>query len=207
MKLVVKNSQGQDQGEVEVKFALVEGGKGTQAVHDVVVAYNANQRSGTACTKTMGDVAGTGKKPWRQKGTGRARAGSFASPLWVGGGVVFGPKPRDFRKKVSWNTRQLALRKAMTERLNAGDVLVVDDIKLDAPKTKNFLEVLKNLDLKGTALFVLPAADKNLTLSSRNVQSVEVATADMLNTYQVLRSDKLVFTRGAFDKLEARLKD
>ena len=95
----------------------------------------------------------------------------------------------------------------MTERLNAGDVLVVDDIKLDAPKTKNFLEVLKNLDLKGTALFVLPAADKNLTLSSRNVQSVEVATADMLNTYQVLRSDKLVFTRGAFDKLEARLKD
>ena len=207
MKLAVKDIKGKSQGELEVKFALVEGGRGTQAVHDVVVAHNANQRMGTACTKTMGDVNGTGKKPWRQKGTGRARAGSFASPLWAGGGVVFGPKPRDFRKKVSWNTRQLALRKAMTERLNAGDVLVVDDIKLDAPKTKNFLEVLKNLDLKGTALFVLPAADKNLTLSSRNVQSVEVATADMLNTYQVLRSDKLVFTRGAFDKLEARLKD
>jgi large subunit ribosomal protein L4 len=207
MKLAVKDIKGKSQGELEVKFTLVEGGRGTQAVHDVVVAHNANQRMGTACTKTMGDVNGTGKKPWRQKGTGRARAGSFASPLWVGGGVVFGPKPRDFRKKVSWNTRQLALRKAMTERLNAGDVLVVDDIKLDAPKTKNFLEVLKNLDLKGTALFVLPAADKNLTLSSRNVQSVEVATADMLNTYQVLRSDKLVFTRGAFDKLEARLKD
>ena len=207
MKLAVKDIKGKSQGELEVKFALVEGGRGTQAVHDVVVAHNANQRMGTACTKTMGDVNGTGKKPWRQKGTGRARAGSFASPLWAGGGVVFGPKPRDFRKKVSWNTRQLALRKAMTERLNAGDVLVVDEIKLDAPKTKNFLEVLKNLDLKGTALFVLPAADKNLTLSSRNVQSVEVATADMLNTYQVLRSDKLVFTRGAFDKLEARLKD
>src|SRR3954471_21815896 len=207
MKLAVKDIKGKSQGELEVKFTLVEGGRGTQAVHDVVVAHNANQRMGTACTKTMGDVNGTGKKPWRQKGTGRARAGSFASPLWVGGGVVFGPKPRDFRKKVSWNTRQLALRKAMTERLNAGDVLVVDDFKLDAPKTKNFLEVLKNLDLKGTALFVLPAADKNLTLSSRNVQSVEVATADMLNTYQVLRSDKLVFTRGAFDKLEARLKD
>src|SRR6476469_6533932 len=117
MKLAVKDINGKSQGEVEVKFALVEGGKGTQAVHDVVVAYNANQRMGTACTKTMGDVNGSGKKPWRQKGTGRARAGSFASPLWVGGGVVFGPKPRDFRKKVSRATKQLALRKALSTRL------------------------------------------------------------------------------------------
>src|SRR5206468_996943 len=180
------------QGELEVKFPLVEDGKGTQAVHDFVVAYQAAQRMGTAWTKTMGDVNGSGKKPWRQKGTGRARAGSFASPLWVGGGVVFGPKPRDFRKKVSWSTRQLALRKAMTERMNAGDVLVVDELKLDAPKTKNFVEVLKNLDLKGTALFVVPSMDNNVKLSSRNLESVEIATADMLNTYQVLRSDKLV---------------
>ena len=207
MKLAVKDIKGKSQGELEVKFSLVEGGKGTQAVHDVVVAYNAAQRMGTACTKTMGDVNGSGKKPWRQKGTGRARAGSFASPLWVGGGVVFGPKPRDFGKKVNWNTRQLALRKAMTERLNAGDVVVLDDLKLDAPKTKNFVQVLKSLDIKGTALFVVPAMDKNVGLSSRNLEHVEVATADNLNTYQVLRSDKLVFTRGAFDKLEARLKD
>src|SRR3954464_3666295 len=133
MKVTIKNIQGKESGEFNLSFEPVESGKGKQAVHDVVVAYMAAQRSGTACTKTMGDVNGTGKKPWRQKGTGRARAGSFASPLWVGGGVVFGPKPRDFRNKVSWNTRQLALRKAMTERLNAGDVLVVDDIKLDAP--------------------------------------------------------------------------
>jgi large subunit ribosomal protein L4 len=127
--------------------------------------------------------------------------------LWVGGGVVFGPKPRDFRKKVSWNTKQLALRKAMTERMNAGDVVVVDDLKLEAPKTKTFVEILKSLGLTGTALFVVPSMDKNVHLSSRNLQTVEVASADMLNTYQVLRSDKLVFTRGAFDKLEARLKD
>jgi large subunit ribosomal protein L4 len=105
-------------------------------VHDVVVAHQANQRMGTASTKTMGEVAGSGKKPWRQKGTGRARAGSFASPLWVGGGVVFGPKPRDFGKKVSRKTKQLALRKALTERLNAGDIVVVDDFKLGSPKTK-----------------------------------------------------------------------
>ncbi|MEK7706816.1 MAG: 50S ribosomal protein L4, partial [Verrucomicrobiota bacterium] len=119
MKLSVKNIQGQDQGELEVKFALVENGKGTQAVHDTVVAYQAAQRMGTACTKNVGDVAGTNKKPWRQKGTGRARAGSFRSPLWRGGGVVFGPKPRDFGKKVNAKTRQLSLRKALSERLKA----------------------------------------------------------------------------------------
>src|SRR6266850_561904 len=108
MKLKVKDTKGKEQGELEVKFQLVEDGKGTQAVHDAVVGYNAAQRMGTACTKTMGDVAGSGKKPWRQKGTGRARAGSFASPLWRGGGVVFGPKPRDFSKKVSRKTKALA---------------------------------------------------------------------------------------------------
>src|SRR5438309_10588425 len=148
MKLIVKDINGRGQGELEVKFPLIADGKGTQAVHDAVVAYLANQRMGTACTKTMGEVAGTGKKPWRQKGTGRARAGSFQSPVWRGGGVVFGPKPRDFGKKISRNTRQLALRKALTERLRAGDVLVVDELKLDSPKTKDFLGVLSALDLK-----------------------------------------------------------
>src|SRR5512138_3051732 len=147
MKIQVKNINGQDQGELEVTFPLVEGGKGTQAVHDTVVAHLANRRSGTACTKTMGEVAGTGKKPWRQKGTGMARAGSFASPLWRGGGVVFGPKPRDFGKKVTRKTRQLALRKALSERLKAGDVLVLDDLKLDSPKTKNVVGLLKRFQL------------------------------------------------------------
>ena len=122
-----------------MKFPLIEDGKGTQAVHDAVVAYQAAQRMGTACTKTVGEVAGTNKKPWRQKGTGRARAGSFQSPLWRGGGVVFGPKPRDFAKKVSHNTKQLALRKALSERLQAGDVVLVDDLKLGSPKTKEFV--------------------------------------------------------------------
>src|SRR5574340_42786 len=140
MKLTIKDTKGKDQGELEVKFPLVEDGRGIQAVHDVVVAYQAAQRMGTACTKTMGEVAGSGKKPWRQKGTGRARAGSFASPLWRGGGVVFGPKPRDFGKKVSRKTKQLALRKALSERLRAGDVVLVDDLKLASPKTKDFLK-------------------------------------------------------------------
>src|SRR5687768_10447819 len=145
MKFPVKDLKGKSKGDYEVKVPLVEGGRGTQAVHDVIVAHQANQRMGTACTKNVGEVAGTNKKPWRQKGTGRARAGSFQSPLWRGGGVVFGPKPRDFGKKVPRGTRQLALRKALTERLNAGDVVVEDDFKLAAPKTTGFIDVLKKL--------------------------------------------------------------
>src|SRR5688572_14424486 len=121
-------------------------------------------------------------------------------------GVVFGPKPRDFRKKVSRTTRQLALRKALTERLNAGDVIVVDDFKLGTPKTKDFLTALDALEVKKTALVVTDSADANLELAARNVQNVEVTTSDFVNTYQLLRSDKLVFTRGAFQKLEERLQ-
>src|SRR5882762_7730923 len=206
MKLTVKDTKGKDQGEVEVKFPLVEDGRGTQAVHDTVVAYQAAQRMGTASTKTMGEVAGTGKKPWRQKGTGRARAGSFASPLWRGGGVVFGPKPRDFGKKISRKTRQLALRKALSERLRAGDVVLVDDLKLDSAKTKEFLGLLSALEItKGSALIVAQGTDRNLSLASRNVGNVSLATSDSLSTYDVLRPDKLVFTRGAFEQVEARL--
>src|ERR1041385_1914696 len=190
MKLTIKDSKGNNQGELEVKFPLIENGKGTQAVHDTVVAYRAAQRMGTACTKTVGDLAGTNKKPWRQKGTGRARAGSFQSPLWVGGGVVFGPKPRDFAKKVNSKTRQLALRKALTERIKAGDIVVINDLKLDSPKTKDFIGVLSALELKGTALIVSNETDKNLTLASRNVPNVALTTSDSLNTYDVLRSEE-----------------
>jgi large subunit ribosomal protein L4 len=207
MKISVKDLNGNQQGELEVKFTLVEDGRGTQAVHDTVVAYRANQRMGTACTKTAGEVAGTNRKPWRQKGTGRARAGSFQSPLWVGGGVVFGPRPRDFGKKVNAKTRQLALRKALTERLKAGDVAIVEDLNLASPKTKSFVAVLSQFGLDGTALLVDATIHKNLNLASRNVANVEVTTADMLNTYQVLRPNKLLITRSAFEKIEARLKD
>jgi large subunit ribosomal protein L4 len=205
MKLTIKDTKGNSQGEREVQFPLIEDGKGTQAVHDAVVAYQAAQRMGTACTKNVGEVAGTNKKPWRQKGTGRARAGSFQSPLWRGGGVVFGPRPRDFTKKISRNTRQLALRKALSERLRAGDVLLVNDLKLGSPKTKEFVSLLSALELKGTALFVSQATDKNITLASRNVPNVALTTSDALNTYDILRSDKLVFTTGAFEQVEARL--
>ena len=206
MKISIKDISGKDQGELEVKFTMIENGKGTQAVHDAVTAYRAAQRSGTACTKNAGEVAGTNKKPWRQKGTGRARAGSFQSPLWVGGGVVFGPKPRDFSKKISKKTRALALRKALSARLQAGDVVVVNDLQLTSAKTKDFANVISALSLTGTTLVISNGEEnKNLTLASRNISYVEVTTSDTLNTYDVLRPDKLLFTKSAFEKVEARL--
>jgi large subunit ribosomal protein L4 len=205
MKIAIKNLEGKSQGELEVKFAMIEDGRGTQAVHDVVVALRAAKRSGTACTKNVGEVSGSNKKPWRQKGTGRARAGSHQSPLWVGGGVVFGPKPRDFSKKVSKKTKQLALRKALSERIKAGDVVVVDDIKLGTPKTKDFIGIIAKLELKGSMLVVSTGVDKNLTLASRNIPNVLLATSDSLNTYDILRPAKLLFTKSAFEQVESRL--
>ena len=207
MKLTIKNSQGKEAGSLDLSFQPVEAGKGNQAVHDTVVAYMAAQRSGTASTKTMGDVNGSGKRPWRQKGTGRARAGSFASPLWRGGGVVHGPKPRDFSKKVTRKTKQLALRKALTERVNAGDVTVLDDIKLDSPKTKGFVGILSSLKMSGTTLLVADGGNQNLSLASRNVEGVELANPVSLNTYQLLRYKNVVFTRSAIEALDARLKN
>ncbi len=204
MKISIKNTTGKNSGELEVKFAMIENGKGTQAVHDTVTAYRAAQRSGTACAKTVGEVQGSNKKPWKQKGTGRARAGSVRSPLWAGGGVVFGPKPRDFSKKVSKKTRALSLRKALSERLKLGDVIVVDDLKLASHKTKDFVKIISALDLDGTTLIVA-AADKNLMMASRNIVGVTLTTGDSLNTYDVLRPDKLLFTKSAFETVEARL--
>ena len=206
MKISIKNLSGKAAGELEVKFAMIENGRGTQAVHDTVTAYRAAQRSGTAKAKNAGEVSGTNKKPWKQKGTGRARAGSFQSPIWVGGGVTFGPHPRDFTKKISKNTKALALRKALTERLKMGDVVIVDDLKLASAKTKDFVKVIDTLELTGTTLIVSCGEEnKNLTRASRNICGVTLTTGDSLNTYDVLRPDKLLFSKSAFEKVEARL--
>ena len=206
MKISIKNISGKAAGELEVKFAMIENGRGTQAVHDTVTAYRAAQRMGTAKAKNAGEVAGTNKKPWKQKGTGRARAGSFQSPVWVGGGVTFGPRPRDFTKKISKNTKALALRKALTERLKMGDVVIVDDLKLASAKTKDFVKVIDTLELTGTTLIVsCGAANANLTRAARNICGVTLTTGDSLNTYDVLRPDKLLFSKSAFEKVEARL--
>jgi large subunit ribosomal protein L4 len=208
MKLEIKDLNGNVAGGLDVTFAVIENGRGTQAVHDTVVAFMAGRRSGTAATKTMGEVNGSGKKPWRQKGTGRARAGSFASPLWRGGGVVHGPQPRDFSKKVNKKVAKLALRKALSERLKAGDVQVVDGFKLAAPKTKEFAGALSRLGVDGhTTLVILGGADEAVERASRNLLGVGLAQAQTVNTYELLRYDKLVFTRDAFAQVEARLAE
>ncbi|MCB1125565.1 MAG: 50S ribosomal protein L4 [Verrucomicrobiae bacterium] len=206
MKLTLRDQSGGNAGEVETGFDLVEGTRGQQAVHDVVVAYQAGQRSGTASAKTRSELSGSSKKPWRQKGTGRARAGTHKSPLWDGGAVVHGPRPRDFSKKVNKKTRNLALRKAITERLKAGDVILVQDIVLEAPRTKAFVAVLDALGVEGTVLVVQAGGNDNLLRSARNVAGVDVTTGDALNTYEVLRSDKIVFTLPAWERVQERLK-
>ena len=206
MKLPVINISGQAKGEVE--FAdelLIKNGKGTQAVHDAITAYMANQRLGTASTKQISEVHGSGKKPWKQKGTGRARAGSFASPLWRGGGVVFGPKPRDYSIRVPKKVKALAFRKALSERLLAGDVVVVDELKLASHKTKEFAGIMAQIGGPNATLVVTDQVDKNLKLAARNLTDVQVEPADSVNTYELLRFGKIVATKSALEKLRARL--
>ena len=206
MKVNVQNIKGDSVEELEINFdAFEDDSKGLQAVHDAVVAYRASQRSGTACAKTRSEVAGTGKKPWRQKGTGRARAGSKQSPIWRGGGVVFGPRPRSFRKDINKKTRKLALRKALSERFKAGEVMVVDQVQMDQPKTKDVIRLLDQLKVDGTALIVTGEVNANAQLSARNIPYVDVTTSASLNTYDTLKYDCLILTKDALSGLESRL--
>src|SRR5688572_25351345 len=152
------------------RIDVIENGKYSQVVHDTVVALRANRRSGTASVKTKATVNGSGAKPWRQKGTGRARAGYKSSPVWVGGGVVFGPHPRDYSKKVSKNTKRLALRKALSEKIAAGDVYSVDSFSIAAPKTKQFISSLAEITPEQKVLIISAAFDENTYKAARNVQ-------------------------------------
>ncbi len=190
----------------KANLALIENGRGTQAVHDVVVALRANRRSGTANTKTKADVSGSGSKPWRQKGTGRARAGYKSSPVWVGGGVVFGPKPRDYSKKVTKSVRRLALKKALSSRIIAGDVLTVDSFAIAEPKTKQFIGWVKdNVGVEKT-LIISTQFDENTFKAARNVQPTRLITASEVNTENLLAFKKIVITKDALAKLAERIQ-
>src|SRR5438067_4946681 len=190
----------------EAKIALVEGGRGTQAVHDVVVAMRAARRSGSANTKSKADVNLSGAKPWRQKGTGRARAGYKSSPIWRGGGVVFGPKPRDYSKKIPKSVRRLAFQKALSERINAGDVLTIDKFELLEVKTKSFLALLKKQTDARKVLLISDAFDQTTFKSARNVKPVKLATASDVNTEQLLAFEKILVTHKALERLAQRTK-
>ena len=191
----------------KLKVDLIENGIGTQALHETVVAMRANRRAGTHATKTKATVAGSGKKPWRQKGTGNARSGYKSSPVWSGGGVVFGPQPRDYSKKTNKSVKQLALRKAISSRVNAGEVYLIEPITLSKPKTRDLVAKLgDNIDKKTTALLIIEELDQNLYLAARNHPHLVATTGDLVNAEQLLLCDKIFITDGALGKISARLQ-
>jgi len=192
-----------EQAKIEL---ITDEKKGNQAVHDVVVAIQAARRSGTASVKTKGEVALSGRKPWRQKGTGRARAGSFASPVWVGGGVAHGPKPRDYTKNVPKAVKKLAFRKALSARILDGDVIMVDSFAVHAGKTKEFVALVSSINEKAKKTLIVGSAfDENTFQAARNVQNTLLANAADVNTEQLLAFDKIILTRDAVEKLSERL--
>ena len=189
----------------EANFELIENGRGTQAVHDVVVAMRAARRSGTASVKTKATVNLSGKKPWRQKGTGRARAGYASSPVWVGGGVVFGPHPRDYSKKVTKSVKRLALRKALSARIIAGDVLVAESFSVSEPKTQQFVKLMRESTPEEKVLVVSSVFDDNTYKAARNVKPTQLVTASEVNTEQLLAYKKIIVTIDALPQLAERI--
>ncbi len=171
-------------------------------LHEVVRNHLANRRQGTACTKTRGLVRGGGRKPYKQKGTGRARAGSNRSPLWKGGGTVFGPRPRDYSYKLPKKAKWLALSSALTAKFADGEVIIMDDITVAEPKTKAVRALLDGLGLKNNVLIVVPEKDEALERASRNIPRVNVARVKELNVYTILSHEKLLISRDAVEKMK-----
>lgn len=204
--LDILDCQGARVGEYTIPEAVLEQEKGEQAVHDAVVAFLAGERAGTACTKTRGEVRGGGAKPTRQKGLGRARTGSSRSPVWTGGGVAFGPTPRDYSKKINKKVAKLALRRAFTDRVMAGEVVVVDKFELADRKTKSACAVLKNLSVdNGSVLLAVPEFEENTFFATNNLPDVLLQKAMSVNVYELLLYKTLLFTKEGLDAFVARL--
>ncbi len=200
----VVNHKKEKVGEIELPEGIFNVPVKAGLLHEVVRWQMARWRAGTACTKTRGEVRGGGRKPWRQKGTGRARQGSIRAPHWVGGGVVFGPKPRDYSFKLNKKQRRLALRMALSSRMQQGKVFVVDDFGLSEIKTKKFVEFLQKFGVED-ALVVLPERDEVLEKSARNLPTVKVLAVEGLNVYDILDHEYLIIKREALPIIEERL--
>ena len=200
----VFNTDNKKVGEVKLNDALFGLEVKQYVLHDVVKMQLANRRAGTASTKTRSEVRGGGAKPWRQKGTGRARAGTRNSPIWRGGGTTFGPKPRDYSYKLPKKVRKLGLRMALSTRFSEANMVVLDAFNLDDIKTKKFLEIMKKLEIDN-GLIVIPERNENLEKSSRNVQGFKVISSAGLNVYDVLLHRRLVLLQPCLDQLEKRL--
>lgn len=205
MKLKVFSPDGATSTEQEFGFPTFEGNKGLQAVKEVIVAINANQRQGTHSTKTRGEVSGGGKKPWRQKGTGRARAGSTRSPIWVGGGVVFGPKPRDYSKKINAKVKALAFSRALYDCATAGELAVIEKFEFSQPKTKLANQLMKRVAPKGRVLLVDAPFAADAQRAIRNIERVSLQEAAKLNTLDLAQYNQIIISTKALETVLARV--
>ncbi|WP_258358909.1 50S ribosomal protein L4 [Moorella sulfitireducens (nom. illeg.)] len=201
-RVAVYNIQGQQVGEIDLDDYVFGGEVNEAVLHQAVVMQLASRRRGTASTRTWAEVSGGGRKPWRQKGTGRARAGSIRSPLWRGGAVIFGPQPRDYGFKLPKKVRRLALRSALASKVREGNIIVLDDLKLERPRTKDMVAVLKALNAGDKALVVTAAREANVELSVRNLPGVDCLIPAGLNVYDLLAHEKLIVTKEAVSRIE-----
>ena len=197
----VKNMEGNEVGTIELSDAVFGVDINEHLVHMAVVAQLANKRQGTQKAKTRSEVSGGGRKPWRQKGTGHARQGSTRAPQWTGGGVVFAPTPRDYTIRLNKKEKRLALKSALTSRLQENKLIVVDELKFDEIKTKNFVNVMNNLDAE-KALVVLNENDANVVMSARNIPTVKTALTNTINVYDILKYNTLILTKDAVATIE-----
>lgn len=199
--VAVMNMSGKEVGKMDLNDAIFGVEVNEHVLHMAVVQYLANQRQGTQSTKTRAEVRGGGRKPWRQKGTGRARQGSIRSPQWVGGGVVFAPKPRDYSFKLNKKVKKLALLSALSTKVKDGQIIVLDELSLGEVKTKEMAKVLENIKC-GKALIVMDGVNKNVMLSARNIPDVKTASPNTINVYDILKYNTLVVTKEAIAKIE-----
>jgi len=201
-KVALFNQSGSQVGEIELNDSVFGIEPNNHVLFEAVIMQRASLRQGNHKTKIRSEVAGGGRKPWRQKGTGRARQGSIRSPQWRGGGTVFGPVPRSYSYKLPKKVRRLAIKSALSSKVLAENILVLENLAFEAPKTKEFTKVLKGLSVESKALIVTADLDENVALSARNIPGVTVVTANGINVLDVLNHDKLIMTKAAVEKVE-----
>ena len=202
LKTNVYDMSGKLVGEIELSEAVFGVTPNQSVVHDVVKNHLANKRQGTQSALTRAEVSGGGRKPWRQKGTGRARQGSTRAPQWTHGGLVFAPKPRDYSYTLNKKSRRLALKSVLSAKVAEANLIVIDSIKMDAPKTADFAKFLKAVGAEGKSLVVTAAADANVVKSGRNIPGCEITFANLINVYDVVNATKLVVDKAALAKIE-----
>lgn len=201
-KLNVLNTNGQNVGEIELADAIFNIEVNEHVLYEAVKNQLANKRQGTQSAKTRAEVRGGGRKPWKQKGTGRARQGSTRSVQWVGGGVAFAPKPRDYRYTLPKKVRRLAMKSALSAKVQNNEIIVLDALNMEAPKTKEFAQILKNINAGKKALIVTAENNENVIRSARNIEGVQAATVNTINVYDILKYDSFVITTDAVKKVE-----